>query len=80
MGNGGDVLSQRVQMEAWIKVQERTVDTANFFPIHFFILELGWMATNANTTVRVLAKTLEMATEKIMPKVVCLRKQVNFTG
>ena len=38
------------------------------------------MAIKAKITVKVLAKTQATDTEKMMPKTVCLRRQVTFPG
>lgn len=79
-GKGGEVNSQTPQMPAWIREQERIIELASPFPTHFLMLDPGLVAMKATTTVMVLANTQEMATEKIMPKAVCRRRQVTFLG
>lgn len=79
-GNGGEILSQTVQSPAWIREKKRTTKTDNLFPNHFIIQDPGLVIVNAITTVIVLAKRDERATEKMMPNAVCRVRQVNIFG
>ena len=79
-GNGGENPSQTLQMTTWTQEQEMTMELAKLFPSHLLTLLPGFVARKASTTVMVLAKTEETATEKMMQKAVCRRRQVTFLG
>lgn len=55
-------------------------DPASPFPKHFLIVFPGLVARKARTTVMVLAKTQETEMEKMVLKMVCLKRQVTFPG
>ena len=78
--NGGELPSQMTQMRIWIPEQEMIMELARLFPSHLLTLFPGLVARKASTTVIVFANKEETATEKMMPKAVCLRRQVTFLG
>lgn len=79
-GKGGVFASHNIQMTAWTREQESTIVVANFFPTHFFILDPGLVARKAKTTMMVLAKMHDTATEKMSPKVICRKRHIIAPG
>lgn len=77
---GGDVASQIPQRTSWIRVQRGIIKLgAPDININLILL-LGVVILKARTTVIVLAKTVDNATVKKMPNVVCCRMQVPMLG
>ena len=77
---GGDVTNQIPQRTIWIRVQmgmAKLGAPATNIPL---ILLPGVVSLKAMTTVIVLANTVEMATVKNTPNVVCCRMQVAWLG
>lgn len=79
-GYGGEVVIHTTQMPVWIRELTRIVKTETFLPSHLLMLDPGLEAMKATTTMIVLANTQEIATEKMMPKADCWRKQVTLLG
>ena len=79
-GNGGEVASQTAQIIAWMKGRARTMEFASCLPKSFLAMFPGLVAMKTRTTVTVFAKMEEMATEKVILKAVCRRRQVTFVG
>ena len=69
-----------VQMTPWTLEEEITMEFARLFPSHLLTWLPGFVARKASTTVIVLANTEETATEKMMLKADCWRRQVVLLG
>ena len=68
---GGEVPSQILQRLSWIKEQMGMMKLGAPDTNHWHILLPGVLTWKATTTVIVLAKTLETATVKTTPNVIC---------
>ena len=79
-GKEGEVPNQMLKRITCTQEQERMMELAKLFPSHLCILFPGFVAKKTSTTVTVLAKTEEMAAEKMMLKAVCRRRQVALLG
>lgn len=72
--------NQKTQMTICPEEQIIRRKAENCFLSHWFGLPIGLVTLNARTTVTVLARTEETATEKVVPKTACRRRQEIFVG
>lgn len=79
-GKGGEVANQTPQRATWIKEAMRTTEVEAPGLRHTRILPPGLVALKARTTVRVLARTEEIATVNTTAKVLWRRRQVVTVG
>ena len=73
-------MNQAAQITPWMRGQARTMELVSCLPKNFFAMFPGLVAMKTRTTVTVFAKMEETATEKMMMKAACRRRQVTFVG